>query len=93
MQAHNGMLTVPTYEYRCVACNQVSTRISPVSQKPKTIVCEHCGSSETKAIVSLNAVQLSRLSKLERLDPKYDKMLDAAAAKNPLADPHRYLPD
>lgn len=93
MQVRNGPLIVPTYEYRCNACQNVSTHFARLSQKPKSIVCEHCGSHDTKPIVSLNSVQLSRLSKLERLDPKYDKMLDAAAAKNPLSDPHRYLPD
>ena len=34
---------------------------------------------------------LSSKSKIERLDPKYEKMVDSTMAKNPLADPDRLL--
>ena len=34
---------------------------------------------------------LSSKSKIERLDPKYDKMVDSTMAKNPLADPDQLL--
>jgi hypothetical protein len=34
---------------------------------------------------------LSKASKLERLDPKYDKMVDRAMKSTPQADPDRYL--
>ncbi|MCZ6643368.1 MAG: hypothetical protein O7F71_17475 [Gammaproteobacteria bacterium] len=34
---------------------------------------------------------MSKLSKLEKLDPRYDKMVDHAMKSTPEADPDRYL--
>ncbi|MCY4095138.1 MAG: hypothetical protein OXG05_08440 [Gammaproteobacteria bacterium] len=37
------------------------------------------------------SVKLSSQSKVERQDPKYDKMVDQAMNRNPLSDPMRYV--
>ena len=82
---------VPFYEYRCQDCLKLSEISSSVIDKPPSICCRHCGSENTRPIVSQSNVVLSSKSKTERLDPKYDKMVDSAMAKNPLADPDRLL--
>jgi len=42
-------------------------------------------------IVSRPSVHLSKMSKLEKLDPKYDKMVDRAMKNTASADPDRIL--
>lgn len=46
---------------------------------------------DTHGIVSGANVVLSSKSKVDRLDPKYDKMVDSAMSRNPAADPDRLL--
>ncbi|MCY4143623.1 MAG: zinc ribbon domain-containing protein [Gammaproteobacteria bacterium] len=82
---------MPSYEYRCHDCLKISETSTSVIDKPPSISCQHCGSENTRAIVSRSNVVLSSKSKIERLDPKYEKMVDSTMAKNPLADPDRLL--
>ena len=62
-----------------------------VADKPEVIDCEYCGSNQTRRVISLPSVRLSNLSKVERLDPKYDRMVDSAMVSNPAADPDRLI--
>jgi putative FmdB family regulatory protein len=41
--------------------------------------CPECGSAKIRRIISGFAFHQSILSKLDQLDPKYDKMIDAAS--------------
>ena len=52
--------------------------------------CDHCG-GVAERIISTPFVRLSKASKLEKLDPKYDKLVDRAMRSTPLADPDRLL--
>ena len=61
-----------------------------VSELRPTINCGHCG-AEARRIISRSSVHLSKASKLDRLDPKYDRMVDKAMADTPQADPDRIL--
>ena len=81
---------MPYYEYRCPECDGLTTAFLRISERGDTHVCEHCG-GVAQAIVSRPSVHLSKTSKLEKLDPKYDKMVDKAMASNPGADPDRLL--
>ena len=81
---------MPTYDYRCSACNEVSASVFPMSSTPKTIACPSCGAEASK-IISQVSVRLSNLSKVEKLDPKYDKMVDKAMQNSTSADPDNYL--
>ena len=81
---------MPTYEYRCRSCAAVTSRVCKVADKPKTVRCERCGRRAT-AIISGGAVRLSNASKVARLDPKYDKMVDAAMKSTQHAEPDRLL--
>ena len=82
---------MPTYEFRCAKCLEVSSIFASVDNRPTSIVCSFCGSEETYAIVSRPNVVLSSKSKVERLDPKYDKLVDSTMARNPVADPDRLI--
>ena len=82
---------MPTYEFRCAECSEVSSIFASIDERPTSIVCTHCGSEETRAIVSRPNVVLSSKSKVERLDPKYDKLVDSAMNQNPVADPDRLI--
>lgn len=81
---------MPIYEYRCEACQRVSERTTTIAERPTEVECDHCGRLASR-IISRSAVRLSSASKLDRLDPKYDRMVDNALNSNPLADPDRLL--
>lgn len=53
-------------------------------------MCEACG-EEAARIISRPSVHLSKASKLDRLDPKYDKLVDKAMQSTPLAEPDRLI--
>jgi len=54
-------------------------------------VCEHCGKPGATRIVSQSSVRLSSASKVAKLDPKYDRMVDRAMKNTPQGDPDRVL--
>ena len=82
---------MPVYEYRCGACRKITTLFGAVADKPDHTACEACGFPKAHRIISRPSVRLSILSKLERLDPKYDKQIDQAISNNPAADPDRLI--
>ena len=82
---------MPNYEYRCDQCLEVTSVYARISDSPKSTRCEHCGSDGAHRILSRPAVHRSNLSKVERLDPKYDQLIDRAMRNTPLADPDRYI--
>jgi hypothetical protein len=53
----------------------VLVRSAARARKP---ACERCGSKRTERIISAFAFHLSMQSRMEQLDPKYDKMIDAS---------------
>ena len=81
---------MPVYEYRCQACGEISTVVTSVSAMAQSVSCEHCPGIAER-IMSRPAVHLSKASKLERLDPKYDRMVDRAMANTQNAEPDRIL--
>ncbi len=82
---------MPIYEYRCGDCQAVTAVLVPISRADDPCPCEACGSVRTHRIVSRPSVRLSNLSKLERLDPKYDRMVDRAMQNTRNADPDRLI--
>ena len=81
---------MPTYEYRCEACHELTSLTCNVAESPKQVECERCSSTARK-IISNVSVRLSSTSKMEKLDPKYDKMVDKAMRNTQSADPDNYL--
>ena len=69
---------MPVYEFACMDCEKVVAvlvkRISDDAQPS----CPECGGANLHRLISAFAFHRSLMSKLEQLDPKYDKMIDAA---------------
>lgn len=82
---------MPVYEFRCPRCGEVTSHICAVADRPGSISCEHCGDQGATRIVSRASVRRSSASKVARLDPKYDQMVDRAMSNTPHADPDRVL--
>ena len=68
---------MPVYEYACMDCKKaVSVLVKRTSNSDPP--CPECGGRNVRRLISGFAFHRSMLSKLEQLDPKYDKMIDAA---------------
>jgi putative FmdB family regulatory protein len=81
---------VPLYEYRCRCCRALTTVLTRAADAPSGTRCDGCG-AEAERIVSRPSVHRSNSSKVARLDPRYDKLVDRAMAGTPAADPDAYL--
>ena len=81
---------MPTYDYRCSSCKKLTSVVCRISDSTPEVACEHCGETARKIISSVS-VRLSNASKMEKLDPKYDKMVDRAMSNTQTADPDNYL--
>lgn len=69
---------MPIYEYACMSCKKVVSRfVRNVSNDEPA--CPECGGADIHRVMSNFAMHLSMLTKLDQLDPKYDKMIDAAS--------------
>jgi putative FmdB family regulatory protein len=69
---------VPIYEYACMDCRKVvSVLVRSINSATKAH-CPDCGGTRVERLISSFAFHLSMMSKLDQLDPKYDKMIDAA---------------
>lgn len=70
---------MPIYEYGCRDCGGVtSVLVRSASGRSRKPACAKCGGKGTQRIISGFAFHLSMQSRLEQLDPKYDKMIDAS---------------
>src|SRR5574338_350566 len=69
---------MPIYEYACHDCKkfvEVITRRVTDDFQPE---CPICGGTRLTRMISNFQFHLSFKSKLDQLDPKYDKMIDAS---------------
>ncbi|MEX2245137.1 MAG: zinc ribbon domain-containing protein [Dehalococcoidia bacterium] len=70
---------MPIYEYACHNCKKfveiIVRRVSDDFQ-PR---CPECGKRRLTRMISSFSVHLSFQSKIDQLDPKYDRMIDAAS--------------
>ena len=85
---------MPLYEYRCPACGRITSVVSSVASYQPTVRCAFCRDDSrgpAVRIISRTAVHRSKASKLERLDPKYDAMVDRAMSGTGAAEPDRLL--
>lgn len=70
---------MPVYEYACHGCKQfVEVITRRVPDATFRAACPECGSTKMTRMISRFAFHLSFRSQLDALDPKYDKMIDAA---------------
>ena len=69
---------MPVYEYACMDCKKaVSVLVKRIGDDVQP-ACPDCGGANLRRLVSRFAFHRSIMSKLEQLDPKYDKMIDAS---------------
>ncbi len=70
---------MPIYEYACMDCKKVVSVLVRNITSPTQPRCPTCDGTELHRVMSSFAFHLSMVSKLDQLDPKYDKMIDAAS--------------
>ena len=68
---------MPIYEYACMDCKKLVTRFVRNVAKDRP-ACPECGGKKIHRVMSSFAHHLDLMTKLDQLDPKYDKMIDAA---------------
>ena len=71
---------MPIYEYACHRCKkfvEVITRSVPADSFAPA--CPECGGKKLTRMISRFQFHLSMRSQIDQLDPKYDKMIDAAS--------------
>ena len=69
---------MPIYEYACHNCRKfVEIIVRRVTDDYKP-VCPNCSSKRLTRMISSFQFHQSMQSKIEQLDPKYDKMIDQA---------------
>lgn len=81
---------MPLYEYRCADCGTLTSALRTLSESTVPVPCHACG-LPAQRIVSRPSVHLSKTSKVERLDPKYDRMVDRAMRNTQNAEPDHHL--
>ena len=69
---------MPIYEYACMDCKKVVSVLARSMNSTAQPHCPACEGTDLHRVMSNFAFHLSMLSKLEQLDPKYDKMIDAS---------------
>jgi len=69
---------VPVYEFACMDCRKVVSVLVKRIGDDTEPACPTCGGRNLERLISGFAFHRSLMSKLEQLDPKYDKMIDAS---------------
>jgi putative FmdB family regulatory protein len=69
---------MPVYEYACMDCRKVVSILVRRVRDDFQPACPDCGGANLERLISRFAVHQTLMTKLEQLDPKYDKMIDAA---------------
>ena len=69
---------MPVYEYACFDCKKVVSVLARRVDTDAQPNCPECGGRRLRRVISRFAFHQSLTSKLDQLDPKYDKMIDAA---------------
>lgn len=83
---------MPLYEFRCEACERISSIYFRTTASSPEVCCRHCGGDAMQRILSAFASPQSEQQKMDKLDPKYHRQVDAALAKAPAAShPDHYL--
>lgn len=69
---------MPIYEYLCSDCGG-TTEVLVRSKRADVPACSACGGSRVERLPARFAYHRTLQAKLEQLDPKYDKMIDASS--------------
>ena len=82
---------MPIYEYRCDDCQTKTAKLVRGFNAPAAIPCAACRGENTHRIISSVAFHKSLSTQLNDLDPRYDRMVDAAVSSTSDADENRFL--
>ena len=82
---------MPLYPYRCRRCDTVTELLWSDFEPPEHVRCDTCESEATYRVIGVNAYHRSDDQKTARLDPKYDRLVDATAKSADTASEGRLL--
>lgn len=82
---------MPLYPYRCRDCGSLTELLWSGFEPPEHVACNACESAATCRVIGVNAYHRSEAQKTARLDPKYDKLVDATAKSAASASEDRLL--
>lgn len=69
---------MPVYEYACNQCGRSTEIFVRSAGGEGKASCAHCGSDSLRRVPARFAYKRSLKSRVEQLDPKYDRMIDAS---------------
>ena len=79
---------MPVYEYDCATCGRTFSRFyKSLNATAPPVMCPHCDSVEIRRALSAFQVHQTLTTKLDNLDPKYEKELNWADRFNKQTDP------
>ena len=79
---------MPVYEYQCAGCGrQFSKFYKSQGAAGAAAACPECGAADTQRTLSAFQVHQTLKTKIEQLDPKYEKELEWADRHNKTTDP------
>lgn len=82
---------MPIYEFQCEECGAVQEVLWRSDSNEDSLCCKACDSNKVVKVMSSPSIHRNLSSQLNRLDNKYDKMVDQAVRNTPEADPNRHL--
>ncbi len=79
---------MPVYEYECHACGHSFSKLyRSQSAAAAPAACPQCGAADARRTLSRFQVHQTLKTKIEQLDPKYEKELDWADRHHKADDP------
>jgi putative FmdB family regulatory protein len=79
---------MPIYEYDCTSCRRTFSRyFKSRNAAAAPSACPHCGGADVHRALSRFQVHQTLKTKIDNLDPKYEKELDWADRFNKQTDP------
>lgn len=80
---------MPVYEYACDACARPFSRFfrSHAAAASASPACPHCGAATIRRTVSLFVKHETEQTKLDNLDPTFERQIDSAMAPHLATDP------
>ena len=79
---------MPIYEYQCLACDQGFNRyFKSQGAAVAPVACVHCGAPDARRAISAFQVHQTLQTQIERLNPRFEREIDAAERPHKATDP------
>jgi len=69
---------MPVYEYKCQSCGHELERFVKSVHMQEAPACPQCGKASMRRLISRAMYIQDEKTKMDQLDPKYEKMMDEA---------------